>query len=91
VLRTAETVKTETKRIVRHTTDPALREERRRIARLQELENKITDLEAQMAEIGRKLENPPVDTALVRKWGNQYAGLQKEMDEWLKEWEQIQI
>ena len=69
----------------------AAKEERRRIARLQELENKIADLEAQMAEVGRKLENPPADTALVRKWGNQYAGLQKEMDEWLKEWEGLQV
>jgi ATP-binding cassette subfamily F protein 3 len=90
-LRTVEAVKTETKRVVRRTTDQVLREERRRLARLQELENKIADLEAQMAEIGRKLENPPADTALVRKWGNQYTGLQKEMDEWLAEWEKLQI
>ena len=69
----------------------AAKAERRRIARLQELENKIADLESQMAEIGRKLENPPADTALVRKWGNQYAALQKEMDQWLAEWEQLQV
>jgi len=69
--------------------DPAAREERRRIARLQELENKISSVETQMAEIGRKLEKPPADTALVRKWGNQYAALQVEMDQWLTEWESL--
>jgi ATP-binding cassette subfamily F protein 3 len=70
--------------------DPAAKEERRRIARLQELENKIADLETKMSELGRKLENPPKDTALVRKWGNQYTALQTEMDVWLLEWEVLQ-
>jgi len=47
-------------------------------------------LEIQLAELGRKLEIPPKDTALVRKWGNQYASLQVEMDAWLAEWEELQ-
>jgi len=64
--------------------------ERRRIARLQELENIIAALETELGEIGRMLENPPADTALVRKWGNQYAAIQKEMDVHLAEWEQLQ-
>jgi ATP-binding cassette, subfamily F, member 3 len=68
----------------------AQKEERRRIAKTQELENKIAAIEAQMAEISRKLENPPADTALVRKWGNQYNALEKEMDELLKEWDLLQ-
>jgi len=70
--------------------DPTAKQERRRVARLQELENKIATLETELGEIGRKLETPPADTALVRKWGNQYAALQKEMDEHLVEWEQLQ-
>ena len=70
--------------------DPSIKEKRRRIARLQELENKIAALEADLAEIGCKLENPPADTALVRKLGNQYAALQKEMDGLLGEWEGLQ-
>ena len=70
--------------------DPTVKQERHRVARLQELENKIAVLEADLTEIGRKLENPPADTTLVRKWGNQYAALQKEMDEYLAEWEQLQ-
>ena len=67
------------------------KEERRKIAKLQELENIISDLEKQLAEIGQKLENPPKDTALVRKWGTLYADLQKKMDENLMEWENLQI
>jgi ATP-binding cassette subfamily F protein 3 len=75
----------------RRAADPGVKAERRRVARLQELENKIAVLEAQLAEIGQKLENPPADTALVRKWGNRYAALQKEMDEHLAEWESLQV
>jgi ATP-binding cassette subfamily F protein 3 len=74
----------------RRIADPALKEQRRRVARLQELENRIAALETQLAEIGFKLENPPADTVLVRKLGNQYAALQKEMDEHLAEWEALQ-
>ncbi len=65
----------------------SIKVERRRIARLQELENKIAALESELAEIGCRLENPPADTPLVRKLGNQYAALQKEMDGLLSEWE----
>ncbi len=89
-LRATETTQTAPTRPVRRSADPAVKEERRKVARLQELENKIATLEAQMAELGRKLENPPKDTALVRKWGNQYTALQTEMDAWLAEWEQLQ-
>jgi predicted nucleic acid-binding Zn-ribbon protein len=68
----------------------SVKAERRRLAKLQELENKIAALETEMAELGRKLEDPPKDTALVRKWGNRYAALQKEMDLLLWEWEGLQ-
>ena len=66
------------------------KEERRRVARLQELENKIVTLEGEIADLAGKLENPPSDTALVRKWGNQYTELQREMDQLLWEWEGLQ-
>jgi ATP-binding cassette subfamily F protein 3 len=89
-LRAAETAQAVTPRMVHRSADPAVKEERRRIARLQELENKIAALELQIAELGRKLEKPPKDTALVRKWGNQYTALQTEMDAWLAEWEGLQ-
>jgi ATP-binding cassette subfamily F protein 3 len=89
-LRSAETTQVATPRTVRRSVDPAVKEERRRIARLQELENTIAALELQIADLGRKLERPPKDTALVRKWGNQYTALQSEMDIWLAEWEGLQ-
>ena len=90
VLRTVEAVQTVKKRAAHRSADPAAKEERRKIARLQELENKIAALEVQMADLGRKLENPPKDTALVRKWGNQYNTLQAEMNTYLAEWEHLQ-
>jgi len=73
----------------RRSADPSVKEQRRRVARLQELENRIAALESELAKIGFKLENPPADTVLVRKLGNQYAALQKEMDENLAEWERL--
>ena len=89
-LRSAETAQTVIQRTLRRSSDPAIKEERRRIARMQELENIIAALEVQIADLGRKLEHPPKDTALVRKWGNQYTALQTEMDSWLAEWEGLQ-
>lgn len=89
-LHSSETAQAVIQRSARRSPDPAVKEERRRIARLQELENKIAALEVQIADLGRKLEHPPKDTALVRKWGNQYAALQTEMDSWLVEWEGLQ-
>ncbi len=90
-LRPIESTQKSIPRVVRRTGDPAVKEERRRIARLQELENKIAALEIQISDLGRKLEKPPKDTALVRKWGNQYAALQAEMDLWLAEWEGLSL
>jgi ATP-binding cassette subfamily F protein 3 len=90
VLRSAETAQVAVQRSTRRSADPAVKEERRRLARMQELENKIAALDVQIADLGRKLERPPKDTALVRKWGSQYAAFQAEMDNWLSEWETLQ-
>ena len=75
----------------RRTSSSPQKDERRKIAQLQELENAISELEFQLAEIGQKLENPPADTVLVRKWGNQYTDIQKKMDEKLRAWENLQL
>ncbi len=69
---------------------PAAKEERRRIAQLQELENAIAELERRLADLGAQLENPPADPARVTRLGREYARLQKEMDEKLGEWEKVQ-
>ncbi len=68
----------------------AAKAERRRVAKVQELENKITLLEREMSELGKILENPPLDPELVRKWGTEYAEMQRDMDLLLWEWEGLQ-
>ncbi len=65
------------------------KEERRRVARLQELENHIAALEKRLAGLGRQLENPPTDPLEVARLGEEYAAIQKEMDEKLGEWERL--
>jgi len=78
------------KRTGRSTRSLQLKEERRRIARAQELENKITILEAKLAQTGQLLENPPADPNEVRQLGRDYTSVQTEMDELLVEWEKLQ-
>jgi ATP-binding cassette subfamily F protein 3 len=74
----------------RRSTDPVAREQRRRLARLQELENKIATLEAELSQIGFRLENPPTDPAKVAQLGREYQRVQREMDALLAEWEGLQ-
>ena len=50
-LRSQEEITTATPRKIRRTSDPAAKEERRRLARLQELENKIAALELELSQI----------------------------------------
>jgi ATP-binding cassette subfamily F protein 3 len=67
----------------------AAKEQRRRQAKLQELENAIAVLEAKLAEISRALETPAAPDE-VRRLGQEYTALQKEMDGKLAEWEGLQ-
>ncbi|MBN1304723.1 MAG: ABC-F family ATP-binding cassette domain-containing protein [Anaerolineales bacterium] len=64
--------------------------ERRRIAQVQEIENRIVALEVRLNDLGKQLENPPDDPARVVKLGEEYIAVQKEMDEMLLEWEGLQ-
>jgi ATP-binding cassette, subfamily F, member 3 len=89
-MRPSETSKVATPRAARKSADPAAKEERRRLARLQELENKIAVLEAELSQIGFRLENPPSDPAKVAQLGKEYQRVQLEMDVWLAEWEELQ-
>jgi ATP-binding cassette, subfamily F, member 3 len=66
------------------------REERRRFAQLQELENKIAELEATLSNLSSQLESPFVRPDEVRKIGSEYERVQREMDEKLNEWERMQ-
>lgn len=66
------------------------KEERRRSAQLQELENQIAKLEAQLAEISLTLANPPKDAGEVLRLAKEYDRVQKEMDEKMAGWEELQ-
>src|SRR5512145_1094186 len=66
------------------------KEERRKIAQLQELENTITELEAKLANLSSQLESPFVKPAEAAKLGTEYERVQREMDEKLGEWERMQ-
>jgi ATP-binding cassette, subfamily F, member 3 len=66
------------------------KEERRKIAQLQELENAIAELEATLANLGGQLESPLVRPDEVAVIGREYERVQKEMDAKLAEWERMQ-
>ncbi len=65
-------------------------EERKRKARLKQLEEQIAGLEARLAGLSRQLENPPPDPAKVQRLGGEYMAVQGEMDTLFKEWETLQ-
>src|SRR5215207_3465663 len=67
-----------------------MKEERRKVAQLQELENSITELEAKLANLSAQLESPFVKPAEAAKLGTEYERVQKEMDEKLVDWERMQ-
>jgi ATP-binding cassette, subfamily F, member 3 len=66
------------------------KEERRKLAQVQELENVIAALEKQLADLGAQLENPPADAYEVTKLGKEYERVQREMDVKLSDWEKEQ-
>lgn len=63
--------------------------EKRKRARLEELENTISDLEKQIEVLERRLENPPADPLQVQKLGIEYVRLQEQVTQLLNEWEQL--
>ena len=64
-------------------------EERRRRARLKEVEAQITDLEGQLDALSKQLENPPAEAAKVQGLGKEYVRVQGELDLLMKEWESL--
>lgn len=66
------------------------KEEKRRLAQLQELENTIAQLEATLANLTAQLDSPFVQPAEAAKLGTEYERIQREMDERLNEWERLQ-
>jgi ATP-binding cassette subfamily F protein 3 len=74
----------------RRESSQAAKEERRKLAQLQELENTIAELEATLANLGAQLESPFVRPQEAAKLGTEYERVQKEMDAKLGEWERMQ-
>ena len=74
----------------RRAKNASTKEERRRIAQLQELENSIAELESKLANLSTQLESPLVKPEEVAKLGTEYERVQKEMDAKLNEWEKMQ-
>ena len=66
------------------------KDERRRLAQLQELENAIASLEKDLANLSAQLESPLVSASEVVKISREYERIQKEMDVKLAEWEGLQ-
>jgi ATP-binding cassette subfamily F protein 3 len=64
--------------------------ESRRKFRLQEIESRITDLEIQLSDLSRQLENPPAESDVVQQLGEDYVEIQNEINALLAEWEQLQ-
>ena len=69
--------------------DPAAKEKRRRLARLQEVENQVATLEKRLGELSAQLETPPDDADELRKLADEYNRVQDEMDAMLVEWEEL--
>jgi ATP-binding cassette, subfamily F, member 3 len=68
---------------------PVSVEERRKLKRVKEVEGLIDTLEAELAALGHRLENPPQDSAKVQKLGNEYVRVQKELEVLMDEWGEL--
>ncbi|MGA7192875.1 MAG: ABC-F family ATP-binding cassette domain-containing protein [Anaerolineales bacterium] len=66
------------------------KDERRRLAQVQELENTIAELEKDLSNLTAQLESPLVNANEVVKISKEYERIQKEMDVKLAEWEGLQ-
>jgi ATP-binding cassette subfamily F protein 3 len=66
---------------------PPSPEEKKRRARLKEVEERIGALEGELATLARKLENPPSDLGQVQKLGQEYARNEEELSQLMEEWE----
>ena len=69
----------------------ALAADRRRIARLEEVEARISELEALLKKTGRELSAPPDDPDQVAALGHEYREAETELEMLMNEWESLQI
>ena len=64
-------------------------EEKRRKARLAQVERQIADLEVRLSDLSTRLESPPPDSLKVQQWGEDYVQTQNEINALLAEWETL--
>ena len=67
-----------------------LAEQRRRAARLEEIEERVTVLETQLSNISGILAQPPSDQDEVVRLGDDYMEIQNELEALIREWEDLQ-
>jgi len=67
----------------------ALADDRKRSARLQEVENLISELEKLLEELGKSLTDPPDDAGEIVQLGKRYGDTEKALDKLLAEWETL--
>ncbi len=60
--------------------------ERQRRQRLSDLETEIGKIEEDLAQVSRKLEDPPADAGQVYKLGEEYERLQQALEQRMEEW-----
>jgi ATP-binding cassette subfamily F protein 3 len=64
--------------------------DRKRLARLEEVEDRISFLEKRLEELGGELADPPDNPAQVAELGHDYRELEMELEILLNEWEDLQ-
>ena len=67
----------------------ALARERRRKARLQEVEQRITELEKELENLSTRLADPPQDPGKVHQLGKSYDAAEEELQDLMGEWEDL--
>jgi ATP-binding cassette subfamily F protein 3 len=67
----------------------ALAKERRRQARLEEVETRVTELESQLEALSERLAHPPDDPEEVLRLGDDYVEIQNELEALIVEWESL--
>jgi ATP-binding cassette subfamily F protein 3 len=65
-------------------------EERRRKARLEDLEARTHRLEEELDTLGRQLANPPADRGKVQRLGEAYMRAEHDLEAVMEEWEEFQ-
>lgn len=68
----------------------ALAADRKRAARLEEVEDRIGHLEALLQDLGSKLADPPDDPGQVASLGHDYKEAERELEDLMIEWEILQ-